>query len=43
MPALQPIFWKAYWVLAGVGIAWAVFIASLCVPWVQRQYVLPQP
>lgn len=39
MPALQPILWKAYWALAGVGIVWAVFILSLCVPWVQRQYV----
>ena len=39
MPALQSIFVKAYWSLVGLGVVWAVFILSLCVPWVQRQYV----
>ncbi|KAF1941561.1 hypothetical protein EJ02DRAFT_434719 [Clathrospora elynae] len=36
MPALQSIFVKAYWVLAGVGILWATFIGLLVVPTVQR-------
>ncbi|KAL6712664.1 hypothetical protein ACN47E_000541 [Coniothyrium glycines] len=36
MVSLQPVFWKAYWTLAGVGIAWGVFVLALCVPWVQR-------
>lgn len=39
MPALQPIFIKAYWTLAAVGILWAVFILSLINPTLQRQYV----
>ena len=37
MPALQPIFIKAYWVLAGLGILWAAFIVSLMNPTLQRQ------
>ncbi|KAF2823552.1 alpha/beta-hydrolase [Ophiobolus disseminans] len=36
MPALQSIFIKAYWALAGVGILWAVAIGSLLIPTVQR-------
>ncbi|KAH8723958.1 Alpha/Beta hydrolase protein [Phaeosphaeriaceae sp. PMI808] len=36
MPALQPIFIKAYWTLATVGILWAVFILSLVNPTIQR-------
>jgi hypothetical protein len=37
MPALQSIFTKAYWTLAGAGIIWAVFITSLLNPTLQRQ------
>ncbi|KAJ9657684.1 hypothetical protein H2201_008090 [Coniosporium apollinis] len=40
MPALLPIFKKAYWSLAAAGLLYAVFIACLCNSWVQRQYVL---
>ncbi|KAH4041947.1 hypothetical protein HBH70_006440 [Parastagonospora nodorum] len=36
MPALQPIFLKAYWTLAIVGILWAGFILSLINPTLQR-------
>ncbi|KAH7402528.1 Alpha/Beta hydrolase protein [Pyrenochaeta sp. MPI-SDFR-AT-0127] len=36
MPALQPIFWKAYWTLAALGIAWATFILLAVNPTVQR-------
>ncbi|KAJ4374062.1 hypothetical protein N0V83_002801 [Neocucurbitaria cava] len=36
MPALQPIFTKAYWVLASIGIAWATFILLLINPTIQR-------
>jgi hypothetical protein len=37
MIALQPIFIKAYWTLAVLGILWAVFIVSLLNPTLQRQ------
>jgi hypothetical protein len=37
MLSLQPIFIKAYWTLAIVGIVWAVFILSLVNPTLQRQ------
>jgi hypothetical protein len=37
MPALQPIFLKAYWTLAIIGILWAGFILSLINPTLQRQ------
>jgi hypothetical protein len=36
MPALQPIFLKAYWTLAIAGILWATFILSLINPTIQR-------
>ncbi|KAJ9643952.1 hypothetical protein H2199_003818 [Coniosporium tulheliwenetii] len=36
MPALLPIFKKAYWSLAAAGLLYAVFIACLCNSWVQR-------
>ncbi|OAL56651.1 hypothetical protein IQ07DRAFT_626671 [Pyrenochaeta sp. DS3sAY3a] len=36
MPDLQPIFIKAYWSLAGLGIAWATCILLLINPTVQR-------
>ncbi|KAF2032303.1 hypothetical protein EK21DRAFT_99168 [Setomelanomma holmii] len=36
MPALQPIFIKAYWTLAAIGILWAMFISSLVNPTLQR-------
>ncbi|KAF2856919.1 hypothetical protein T440DRAFT_463133 [Plenodomus tracheiphilus IPT5] len=36
MVALQRIFVKAYWTLAGIGIAWAVCVGLLVVPVVQR-------
>ncbi|KAH7078461.1 Alpha/Beta hydrolase protein [Paraphoma chrysanthemicola] len=36
MPALQPIFIKAYWTLAAIGILWAVFLLSLINPTLQR-------
>ncbi|KAH9863214.1 hypothetical protein IAQ61_009491 [Plenodomus lingam] len=36
MVALQRVFVKAYWTLAGVGIVWAVSVGLLVVPWVQR-------
>ncbi|KAF1842357.1 alpha/beta-hydrolase [Cucurbitaria berberidis CBS 394.84] len=36
MPALQRIFVKAYWSLAGVGIAWATFVLLLINPTIQR-------
>lgn len=40
MPALLPIFKKAYWSLAAAGLLYAVFVTFLCNSWVQRQYVL---
>ena len=40
MPALKPIFVKAYWSLAGLGIIWATFLALLINPTIQRQYVV---
>ncbi|KAF9698701.1 hypothetical protein EKO04_003085 [Ascochyta lentis] len=36
MPALKPIFVKAYWSLAGLGIIWATFLILLINPTVQR-------
>lgn len=36
MPELQPILWKAYWTLAGVGIFWATCITLLINPTLQR-------
>ncbi|KAL5119544.1 hypothetical protein ACEQ8H_002609 [Pleosporales sp. CAS-2024a] len=36
MVALQPIFLKAYWTLAIVGIIWSAFIACLIEPRIQR-------
>ncbi|KAF1913884.1 hypothetical protein BDU57DRAFT_520957 [Ampelomyces quisqualis] len=36
MPALQPIFLKAYWTLAIIGILWAGFLTSLINPTLQR-------
>ncbi|EON62560.1 hypothetical protein W97_01784 [Coniosporium apollinis CBS 100218] len=36
MPALLPIFKKAYWSLAAAGLLYAVFVTFLCNSWVQR-------
>ncbi|KAF1934251.1 uncharacterized protein M421DRAFT_116750 [Didymella exigua CBS 183.55] len=36
MPALKPIFVKAYWSLAGLGMLWAAFLVALCFPTIQR-------
>ncbi|KAH9868623.1 hypothetical protein J1614_007695 [Plenodomus biglobosus] len=37
MVALQRVFVRAYWSLAGVGIVWAVCVGLLVVPGVQRR------
>lgn len=36
MVSLQPIFWKAYWVLSGIGIFWATCLVLLINPTLQR-------
>ncbi|KAJ8108971.1 hypothetical protein OPT61_g7798 [Boeremia exigua] len=36
MPALKPIFVKAYWSLAGLGIIWATFLIAMINPSFQR-------
>jgi hypothetical protein len=36
MVTLLPIFKKAYWALAGLGIVWALFVACLINPKLQR-------
>jgi hypothetical protein len=37
MPALKPIFVKAYWSLAVLGMIWAAFLTALIIPTIQRQ------
>jgi hypothetical protein len=40
MPELKPIFVKAYWSLAGLGMIWAAFLIAMINPTIQRQYVM---
>ncbi|KAF2003830.1 alpha/beta-hydrolase [Amniculicola lignicola CBS 123094] len=35
MVQFSPILKKSYWVLAGLGITWAVFMVALLNPWIQ--------
>jgi len=39
MSSLIPLLKKGYWLLAGLGALWAVFLGSLVNPTAQRQLV----